>query len=148
MEYKDYYKVLEVDKKASQDEIKKAFRKLAMKWHPDKNKDSKVAEEKFKLINEANEVLSDPEKRKKYDELGENWRNFEQGGKQKGGSPFNNGQQNYYYEGDLNDIFGGGDHSDFFEQFFGRGAGTNRGGRGGFRNPNTKGSDFETEMEI
>jgi len=76
MEYKDYYQVLGVDKKASQDDIKKAFRKLAVKYHPDKNAGDKEAENKFKLINEANEVLSDPEKRKKYDTLGENWNKY------------------------------------------------------------------------
>ena len=65
MEYKDYYKILGIDKKASQDEIKKAYRVLAVKYHPDKNPENKVAEEKFKTINEANEVLSNPEKRKK-----------------------------------------------------------------------------------
>ena len=65
MEYQDYYKVLGVDKKATQDEIKKAYRKLAVKYHPDKNAGNKEAEDKFKLINEANEVLSDPEKKKK-----------------------------------------------------------------------------------
>lgn len=78
MDYKDYYKVLGVDKKASQDEIKKAYRVLAVKNHPDKNPDNKVAEEQFKLANEANEVLGNPEKRKKYDELGENWQQYEQ----------------------------------------------------------------------
>jgi curved DNA-binding protein len=71
MDYKDYYKILGVDKKATQDEIKKAYRKLAVKYHPDKNPGNKQAEEKFKEINEANDVLSDSEKRKKYDELGE-----------------------------------------------------------------------------
>ncbi|MCX6188841.1 MAG: J domain-containing protein [Bacteroidetes bacterium] len=145
MDYKDYYKLLEVDKKASQDEIKKAFRKLAIKFHPDKNQGNKEAEEKFKLVNEANEVLSDPKKRKKYDELGENWRDFEQGGKRHGGNPFNNSQQNYY-EG--NGGFGSSNNSDFFEQFFGRSSGNNQGGRNGFRNSKRKGSDFETEMEL
>src|ERR1035438_8928656 len=80
MEYKDYYKTLGVDKKSSQEEIKKAFRKLAIKYHPDKNQGDKKSEEKFKEINEANEVLSDPEKRKKYDDLGENWNQYQQGG--------------------------------------------------------------------
>ena len=70
MEYKDYYKILGVEKTATQDEIKKAYRKLAMKHHPDRNAGKKSSEEKFKEITEANEVLSDPEKRKKYDKLG------------------------------------------------------------------------------
>src|SRR5262245_56022773 len=108
MDYKDYYQVLGVDKKASQDDIKKAFRKLAVKYHPDKNAGDKEAENKFKLINEANEVLSDPEKRKKYDTLGENWNKYQHAGQgQPGGSPFGGGNQGYYYEGDLNDFFNG-----------------------------------------
>jgi curved DNA-binding protein len=147
MEYKDYYKILGIDKKASQDDIKKAFRKLAVKYHPDKNKDNKSAEEKFKLINEANEVLSDPEKRKKYDMLGENWREYEHAGSRpSGGNRPGNGRGGpFTYEGDLGDIFGqgGSGFSDFFEQFFGRGAG----GRGG-RSTNFKGQDYQTEMEI
>ena len=80
MDYKDYYKILGVDKKASQDEIKKAYRKLAVKYHPDKNPGDKASEAKFKEMNEANEVLSDPEKRKKYDTLGENWQHYQHGG--------------------------------------------------------------------
>src|SRR6185295_11086078 len=84
MEYKDYYKTLGVSKSATQDEIKKAYRKLAVKYHPDKNPGDKKAEEKFKEVNEANEVLSDAEKRKKYDELGENWRSYQQHGGQGG----------------------------------------------------------------
>ena len=149
MDYKDYYKVLGVDKKASQDEIKKAYRKLAVKYHPDKNKDNKEAEEKFKLINEANEVLSDPEKRKKYDELGENWRQYEHAGSRPGSNRPGNGRGGpFYYEGDLNDIFGqgggGSGFSDFFEQFFGRGAGGRRSGR----TTDFKGQDYESEMEI
>jgi len=150
MEYKDYYKTLGVDKKASQDDIKKAYRKLAVKYHPDKNKDNKSAEEKFKLINEANEVLSDPEKRKKYDTLGENWRQYEQAGSRPSGGPRSgNGRSGpFTYEGDFGDIFGeggGSGFSDFFEQFFGRGA--TGGGRGG-RSAHFKGQDYQTDMEI
>src|SRR5665213_1979227 len=75
VEFKDYYKVLGVERKASGDDIRKAFRKLARVYHPDVAKDKKQAEEKFKEINEANEVLSDPDKRKKYDEPGADWKN-------------------------------------------------------------------------
>jgi curved DNA-binding protein len=149
MDYKDYYKILGIDKKASQDEIKKAFRKLAVKYHPDKNKDNKAAEDKFKLINEANEVLSDPQKRKKYDELGENWRQYEHaGGRPGGGRPGDGRGGPFTYEGDFDDIFGqggGSGFSDFFEQFFGRGAAG--GGRQG-RSAGFKGQDYQTEMEI
>jgi curved DNA-binding protein len=151
MEYKDYYKTLGVDKKASQDEIKAAYRKLAIKYHPDKNKDNKAAEEKFKLINEANEVLSDPEKRKKYDSLGENWRQYEQAGsRQSGGRRSGNGRSGpFTYEGDFSDIFGegggGSGFSDFFEQFFGRGS-AGGGSRG--RSTHFKGQDYQTDMEI
>lgn len=142
MEYKDYYKILSIDKRASQDEIKKAFRSLAVKFHPDKNPDNKIAEEKFKLINEANEVLSNPEKRKKYDELGENWQQQEQANNQRR----QNGNNQGYYQGNSNTGFGGGgqeDFSDFFEQFF-SGRTQNK------RNTNSdfKGGDYETEMEI
>jgi len=77
MDYKDYYKTLGVDRNASQDEIKKAFRKLARQYHPDMNKGDSGAEEKFKEINEANEVLSDPEKRQKYDQFGTHWQQYE-----------------------------------------------------------------------
>ena len=80
MEYKDYYKVLGVEKNASQDDIRKAFRKLAVKYHPDKNQGDKKAEDKFKEVNEANEVLGDPEKRKKYDALGANFNAYRQQG--------------------------------------------------------------------
>src|SRR3989441_913197 len=73
VQYKDYYEVLGVPRTASEEEVRKAFRRLARKYHPDVAKDKKHAEEKFKEINEAYEVLSDPEKRKKYDQLGENW---------------------------------------------------------------------------
>jgi curved DNA-binding protein len=141
VDYKDYYKILGVDKKASQDEIKKAYRVLAVKHHPDKNPNNKAAEEQFKLANEANEVLGNPDKRKKYDDLGENWQQYEK----QGGNPFggNRGGQ-YQYESNGNDPFGGqSDFSDFFEQFFSGGA---RNGSG--RTQNRKGGDYETQMEI
>lgn len=138
MEYKDYYKILSVDKKASHDEIKKAYRALAIKYHPDKNPDDKASEEKFKQVNEANEVLSNPEKRKKYDELGENWQQFEQRGNQQR-------ENRNYNQGYNNDTFGTGeqtDFSDFFEQFF-------AGRSGGKTNTqNRKGNDYETEIAI
>ena len=141
MDYKDYYKILGVEKTASQEDIKKAYRKLAVKHHPDKNPDNKVAEEHFKLANEANEVLGSPEKRKKYDELGANWQQYEKQGNQSGGHPF--GGQNYYQDGN-NDTFGEqSDFSDFFEQFF-----SGRGNRSNAKTQSRKGGDYETEMEI
>jgi curved DNA-binding protein len=140
VDYKDYYTTLGIDKKASQDEIKKAYRVLAVKLHPDKNPNNKAAEEQFKIVNEANEVLGNPEKRKKYDELGENWQQYEKQGKQQGG---NQGGQ-YRYESNGDDPLGGqSDFSDFFEQFFSGGA-----RNGGGRTQNRKGGDYETEMEI
>jgi curved DNA-binding protein len=144
VDYKDYYKILGVDKKASQDEIKKAYRVLAVKHHPDKNPNNKVAEEQFKLANEANEVLGNPEKRKKYDELGENWQQYEHAGNQQGGNPFGGNQGGQYrYESNGNDPFGGSsDFSDFFEQFFSGGS------KNGGRTQNRRGGDYETDMEI
>jgi curved DNA-binding protein len=133
MEYKDYYKVLGVDKSASQDDIKKAYRKLAIKYHPDKNQGNKTAEEKFKEISEANEVLADPEKRKQYDKLGSNWRNQAQSGQSS-----NDGRGGYTYQtqGDGSEFFGDtGGFSDFFESFFGKGKG---------RQHNTGDYNFET----
>ena len=88
MEFKDYYATLGVTKTATEKEIKQAFRKLARKHHPDVNPGDKAAESKFKEINEAYEVLGDPEKRKKYDELGANWRMYEQAGARAGANPF------------------------------------------------------------
>jgi len=139
MEYKDYYKVLGVDKKASPADIKKAYRALAVKHHPDKNQGNKEAEEKFKLANEANEVLSNPEKRKKYDELGDNWQHYEQRNDQPGSNPFGQADSNQY---DGGAPFGSpSDFSDFFEQFFG-------GRSNSTKSQNRKGHDYETEMEI
>jgi len=115
MDYKDYYKILGVEKQATDAEIKSAFRKLAKKFHPDKNPGNKRAEERFKEINEANEVLSDPVNRQKYDTLGANWKNQQQGGFGgfgNGGFSFDGGGENM------------GGFSDFFRSFFqGGGAG-------------------------
>src|SRR5215203_5855755 len=91
VQFKDYYEVLAVPRGASEDEIRKSFRKLARQFHPDVAKDKKIAEEKFKEINEAYEVLGDPEKRKKYDQLGANWRMYEQAEAQGGANPFAGG---------------------------------------------------------
>lgn len=147
MDYKDYYKVLGVKKDASQEEIRKAYRKLAVKYHPDKNPDDKAAEEKFKEISEANEVLSDPEKRKQYDTLGANWKQYAQGGFDPGGRAYQGnpggGRYQYEYHGDPSEFFGGGSgFSDFFESFFGGG----RGFQGGHRA--TPGSDLSGEVQI
>lgn len=141
MEYTDYYKILGIDKKATEADIKKAYRTLAVQHHPDKNPDNKAAEEKFKKINEANSVLSNAEKRKKYDELGENWQQHEQAGNQGSGNPFGGTGGQQYYGG--NEGFGGqSDFSDIFEQFF---AGKTRGAG---KTQSRKGGDYETEMEI
>jgi curved DNA-binding protein len=135
MDYKDYYKILGVSRNATPDEIKKAYRKLAMKYHPDRNPGKKEAEDKFKDINEANEVLSDPQKRARYDQLGESYTQWEQAGRsgnfnwdqwvnrQPGGGRVNVGS----YQ-DLESMFGGG-FSDFFTQIFGGAGGM--GGMGG-----------------
>src|ERR1700743_2224103 len=89
--FKDYYEVLGVPRTASEDEIKKSFRKLARQYHPDVAKNKKAAEEKFKEINEANEVLSDPEKRRRYDELGADWNSDSAGAQRRGGHPSRGG---------------------------------------------------------
>ncbi|HSD64092.1 MAG TPA: J domain-containing protein [Ignavibacteriaceae bacterium] len=153
MEFKDYYKILGVEKDATQEEIKKAYRKLALKYHPDRNPDNKQSEEKFKEITEANEVLSDPEKRKKYDQLGANWKYYQQPGaggqgtedffSQFGGA---GGRSSYQYSGDLGDLFGNiGGFSDFFESFFG-GRGT--GARSSSYSSAQKGQDFEANLNL
>lgn len=116
VQFEDYYKVLGVSRDASQDEIRKEFRKLARKYHPDVSKDKEVGEEKFKQINEAYEVLGDAEKRKKYDRLGANWQQGQDfsGG---GGSPFGGGggggSQSFHFDGSTG-------FSDFFESMFGQ----------------------------
>ncbi|MEJ7766724.1 MAG: J domain-containing protein [Chitinophagaceae bacterium] len=147
MDYKDYYKVLGLDKKAKPEDIKKAFRKLAVKHHPDKNPGDKKAEEKFKEINEANEVLGDLEKRKKYDELGENWQDYQQYGG--GAASFNRRNKGQQFEGSFNaeDFAGTGQFSDFFENLFGET--TRSSGRSRTRTKRTyRGEDQRAEMEI
>jgi curved DNA-binding protein len=157
MEYKDYYKILGVDKKASQNDIKKAFRKLAVKYHPDKNPGNKEAENTFKSVNEANEVLSNPEKRRKYDELGENWNNSQYGSAANSDwNPFGSSgkekksEKTHFGGENINDFFGRRrkdmGFSDFFEAFFG---GEEEFGRYE-RSNNTafRGDNLETEMEI
>lgn len=148
MQYKDYYDILGVAKDASAKDIKRAYRKLAAKYHPDKNPDNKEAEEKFKEINEAHEVLSDPEKRKKYDTLGANWEAYEQGGfdwSQFGGAPGGSRGRTYTFTGDDASGF-----SDFFRMFFeGGGDPFEAFGGGGQRQRRAfKGRDLRAEMEI
>lgn len=148
MDYKDYYKILGVDKSASIDEIKKSYRKLAKEYHPDKTKGNKHLEEKFKEVSEAYQVLGNVGNRKKYDDLGANWKQAQQSGGDPGFdfSQFYNqagGQRNHHqtYQSDpedfsefFNSIFGGG-----FSGFSGRDSGTKR---------QTKGQDYAADMEI
>jgi curved DNA-binding protein len=147
MEFKDYYKILGVDKNATKDDIKKVFRRLAKKYHPDKNPGDKASEEKFKEVTEANEVLSDPEKRKKYDQLGSNWKQYENAG-----ADANNRYRNYQpgnqgdgaaYSGNFDELFGNvGGFSDFFESFFGGRTSNTRQSRP------RKGKDYEASLSI
>lgn len=140
MAFIDYYKVLGIAKSASVKEIKAAYRKLARKYHPDLNPNDKAAEQKFKEVNEANEVLSDPEKRKKYDEYGKDWKHadqFEQAKQQQ--SQHQQGQRRQQ----ASQGFEGGDYSDFFEQMFGGGF-----AQGGGRNVRFKGQDFNADLEL
>ena len=155
MAYIDYYKILGVDKNASQDDIKKAFRKLARKYHPDLNPNDPSAKDKFQEINAANEVLSDPEKRKKYDEYGEHWKHADEfeaqkkarqhaGGGGGGFSGFGGDGGSYWYSSDGEGFSGGdaGGCSDFFESMFGHRGGGGR-GNAGFR-----GQDFNAELHL
>jgi DnaJ-class molecular chaperone len=162
MEFKDYYAALGVTKTSTDKEIKQAYRKLARKHHPDVNPGDKSAESKFKDINEAYEVLGDPAKRKKYDELGANWRMYEQAEAQGAGSPFGAqwrtapgaGQGGYrtMTQEEMEEMFGNANpFSDFFSTFFGGGpadAGADHGRRGGARRRQRQGRDVEHELEL
>jgi DnaJ-class molecular chaperone len=167
MEFKDYYATLGVTKTSTEKEIKQAFRKLARKYHPDVNPGDKAAEAKFKEINEAYEVLGDSAKRKKYDELGANWRMYEQAGAQGGANPFGGWNVNFGGGGgtggrartmtqeEMEELFGDANpFSDFFTTFFGGGGGAGfeeaagaRGARGG-RSRHRRGRDVEHEIEL
>lgn len=139
MAFIDYYKVLEIDKKASETDIKKAYRKLARKYHPDLNPNDKQAELKFKELNEANEVLSNPENRKKYDQYGENWEHgaeYEKAKQQQTQTQNHANRSQGGFQG-----FEGGDYSDFFESMF-----AGQGSRG--KNVGYKGQDYNAELHL
>jgi curved DNA-binding protein len=136
VEYKDYYKTLGVEKSTPQADLKKAYKQLAKKYHPDKNKGDKLSEEKFKNITEAYEVIGNEKNRKKYDQLGANWKNYRDAGF--GGSGFN-------FNGNMGDMFGGsggGGFSDFFNNFFN---GSQQ--QSGFNRPQ-KGRIYSTSISI
>jgi curved DNA-binding protein len=146
---KDYYKILGISKSATEEEIKKAYRKMAVKYHPDKNPGNKQAEEKFKEINEANDVLSDPEKRKKYDQFGENWSHF-QNAEQQGYGNYRSqggGQYQQMSEEEFANAFGGG-FSDIFENLFGQKQGRGKNWRESYGQQSFTGQDYNAEMEI
>ncbi|MBW7674873.1 DnaJ C-terminal domain-containing protein [Chryseobacterium chendengshani] len=146
MAYIDYYKILGVDKSATQDDIKKAYRKQARKLHPDLNPNDKEAEKQFKELNEANEVLSNPENRTKYDKYGENWKHGEEYEKAK--QQYQN--QNEGFAGDFSgaDFGEGEDFSDFFQSMFGNeGGGFGRSSRGSASNK-FKGRDIQADLNL
>ena len=137
MAFIDYYKILEIDKSATVDDIKKAYRKMARKYHPDLNPNDNVAVAKFKEINEANEVLSNPENRKKYDKYGKDWKHADELDKQKEQQQYNRSQQSNYGNASEND------YSDFFESMFGGGA-----SRGNRSHVKYKGQDLNAELKL
>ncbi|OCB76128.1 DnaJ C-terminal domain-containing protein [Flavobacterium crassostreae] len=138
MAFIDYYKTLEIDKKATEAEIKKAYRKMARKYHPDLNPNDKEAEAKFKQANEAHEVLSNPEKRKKYDQYGQNWEQPQQQGSRQ--------QQQNHRQQNQNNGSDAQDYSEFFESMFGNTSfgGSARNNRG----TAFKGQDFNAELHL
>jgi len=150
MIYKDYYKTLGVEKIATPADIKKAYRTLANKYHPDKTKGDKAAEEKFKEINEANAVLSDPVKRKKYDQFGADWKHYEEAGAQPGGFDWSKyassrgGQSRRTNMNESGGMFTDEGVNDLFEMLFGERSGQRR----GRQNIVIKGEDLETETTL
>lgn len=140
MAFIDYYSILGLDKTASADDIKKAYRKLARKYHPDVNSNNTEAHQKFQQINEANEVLSDPEKRKKYDEYGENWKHAEEYERARQQQAQNGG---FYSSGGFDGTYGyeGGEFSDFFESIFGQRSSGSKSGR-------FKGQDYSAQLHL
>ena len=153
MEYKDYYKILGVDKTADEKEIKKAYRRLARQHHPDMNPGDKAAEARFKEINEANEVLSDAEKRRKYDALGQDYQRWQQTSGASNGFDFSQWMANGAPRGtrvqysDINDLFGeDAEFSDFFDAIFGSMAA--RGAASGARTSRTTGAPRSVEQEV
>ena len=139
MDFVDYYKILAIDKSATTKDIKNAYRKLARKHHPDLNPNDKDAKKNFQLINEANEVLSDPEKRKKYDQYGSDWQHAEEFEKQKQYQQQTTGSHGARNQGAQY----GGDFSDFFESMFGGG-----GGGGRSRQMKYRGEDYTSELHL
>ncbi len=147
MDFIDYYSILGVPKNASDEDIKKAYRKLARKHHPDLNPNDAEANKKFQQINEANEVLSDPEKRKKYDQYGQDWQHAEQFEQARRGNAEQ--QRRPYTQGDTGDFdfsegFGGTDFSDFFASMFGQDAGT----QSNRRQTAFRGQDYQSELHL
>ncbi|MDQ6758115.1 MAG: J domain-containing protein [Bacteroidota bacterium] len=139
MDYVDYYKVLGIDRKATTEDIKNAYRKLARKHHPDLNPNDKEANKKFQQINEANEVLSDPEKRKKYDQYGKDWKHAEEFEKQRQSQrPYSNAGGQTFSGG-----FGEDDFSDFFASMFG-----GQQNRGQGRQTKFRGQDYNAELQL
>ncbi len=136
----DYYKILGINRNATAEEIKKAFRKLAVKYHPDKNPGDKKAEERFKEINEAYDVLSNDEKRKKYDEFGENWKFADQAKAQQKQQYGDFGGGEWYYQGSGSGFGGEEGFEDIFESLF------SGGGRSGRGRAARKGRDLQAEM--
>lgn len=141
MAFIDYYKLLEIDKTASVDQVKKAYRKLARKYHPDVNPNDDEAHKKFQQINEANEVLSDSEKRKKYDAYGENWQHADEFERQKQSQSQYQGQRESGSYSDFGGNFEGGDFSDFFSSMFGN-QGKSR------QQTQFKGQDYNAELQL